>query len=77
MFPFTFQKLVEEPEIAVADDGLFILGEKSFAKHVEKGSHFIKFYAPWCGHCKVCSLKYMQHWVRDERGSVPLSLEKL
>merc|ERR1712158_353380 len=46
------EKLVEEPEIAVADDGLFILGEKSFAKHVEKGSHFVKFYAPWCGHCK-------------------------
>ena len=47
------QKLVEEPEIAVAEDGLFILGEKSFAKHIEKGSHLIKFYAPWCGHCKV------------------------
>ena len=50
---FILQKLVEEPEIAVAEDGLFILGEKSFAKHIEKGSHFIKFYAPWCGHCKV------------------------
>jgi len=45
-------KLVEEPEIAVAEDGLFILGKNSFAKHIEKGSHFIKFYAPWCGHCK-------------------------
>ena len=50
---FILQKLVEEPEIAVAEDGLFILGKNSFAKHIEKGSHFIKFYAPWCGHCKV------------------------
>lgn len=53
--PAKEEKLVEEPEIAVAEDGLFILGEKSFAKHIEKGSHFIKFYAPWCGHCKKMS----------------------
>jgi len=50
--PAKKEKLVEEPEIAVAEDGLFILGERSFSKHIEKGSHFIKFYAPWCGHCK-------------------------
>jgi len=50
--PAKEEKLVEEPEIAVAEDGLFILGKNSFAKHIEKGSHFIKFYAPWCGHCK-------------------------
>jgi thioredoxin domain-containing protein 5 len=50
--PAKKEKLVEEPEIAIADEGLYILGEKSFAKHIEKGSHFIKFYAPGCGHCK-------------------------
>merc|ERR1711981_730579 len=37
--PAKKEKLVEEPEIAVAEDGLYHLGEKSFAKHVEKGSH--------------------------------------
>ena len=42
-----------EPEEAVAEKGLFTLTEKSFKNHVAKGDTFIKFYAPWCGHCKV------------------------
>ena len=41
-----------EPEDAQVDNGLYILSKNSFAKHVEKGDHFIKFYAPWCGHCQ-------------------------
>jgi len=41
-----------ESEEAQVDNGLWILTEKSFTKAVEKGDHFIKFYAPWCGHCQ-------------------------
>lgn len=41
----------EEPEVvpedAVVDTGLYVLNDKSFAKHVASGDHFIKFYAPW------------------------------
>jgi len=40
------------PEDAVVDTGLYVLSEKSFTKHVSSGDHFIKFYAPWCGHCQ-------------------------
>ena len=36
----------------VPTGGLFDLTDDSFPKHIETGSHFIKFYAPWCGHCK-------------------------
>jgi thiol-disulfide isomerase/thioredoxin len=34
-------------------NGLVELTEETFAKHVESGKHFVKFYAPWCGHCQV------------------------
>lgn len=37
---------------ATAVDGLTELTEDNFHKHVKSGKHFIKFYAPWCGHCQ-------------------------
>jgi len=36
----------------VVEAGLYILGESSFSSVVGKGDTFIKFYAPWCGHCQ-------------------------
>jgi len=48
-----FQESSSEPAAPVIDNGLHILTEKSFKKHIETGDHFIKFYAPWCGHCQV------------------------
>ena len=36
-----------ESEDAIVESGLYILNEKLYAKHVETGDHFIKFYAPW------------------------------
>ena len=40
------------PEDPVVDTGLYVLNDKSFTKHISTGDHFIKFYAPWCGHCQ-------------------------
>jgi len=42
------------PESAepVVENGLYILGGASFNSVVGKGDTFIKFYAPWCGHCQ-------------------------
>jgi len=37
---------------AMAYDGLSTLTDEDFLPTIEETTAFIKFYAPWCGHCK-------------------------
>lgn len=48
------EHLLEVPKALTA---LNDLTDETFADHVAVGNHFVKFYAPWCGHCKVIRAK--------------------
>jgi thiol-disulfide isomerase/thioredoxin len=45
---------------AVAEKGLYVATDATFAKTIESGLSFVKFYAPWCGHCKTLAPIYDQ-----------------
>ena len=53
---FKFQAML--PEEAKAEKGLYVLSDRSFNLHVANKDTFVKFYAPWCGHCQVRKLLF-------------------
>uniref|UniRef100_A0A0A9XS29 Thioredoxin domain-containing protein 5 n=1 Tax=Lygus hesperus TaxID=30085 RepID=A0A0A9XS29_LYGHE len=41
-----------DEEEAELDKGALVLTDDTFGPQLQSGTHFVKFYAPWCGHCQ-------------------------
>lgn len=57
-------------------NGLLELTEDTFDKHVSSGYHFVKFYAPWCGHCQKLAPTW-EELANSLRNSKDVSISKV
>lgn len=66
----------EAPSPPDAVNGLLELTEDTFDKHISSGYHFVKFYAPWCGHCQKLAPTW-EELAKSLRNSNHVSISKV
>ncbi|CAH3184803.1 unnamed protein product [Porites lobata] len=52
------RRVSQQTQLRQTMANLYTLTSENFDKHVEIGLHFIKFYVPWCSHCRKLSLTW-------------------